>query len=113
MEGLRLRVQDIDFDTNEITVHCGKGAKDRKTVLPVSLKFPLQNHLEHVRRIHEEDCKDGFGATAVCSCEKISQCRYDVDVVVGVSPSTPVAEQRNGRTRAASYRSFGYSANCA
>ena len=67
MEGLRLRVQDIDFDTNEIPVHCGKGAKDRKTVLPVSLKFPLQNHLEHVRRIHEADCKDGFSSVPLPS----------------------------------------------
>ena len=62
MEALRLRVQDIDFSANEITVHCGKGAKDRKTVLPVSLKFPLQKHLENVRRIHEADCKEGFGS---------------------------------------------------
>ena len=62
MEALRLRVQDIDFAKNEITVHCGKGAKDRKTMLPVSLKFPLQKHLEHVRCIHEADCKDGFGS---------------------------------------------------
>ena len=62
MEALRLRVQDIDFSANEITVHCGKGAKDRKAVLPVSLKIPLQKHLEHVRLIHEADCKDGFGS---------------------------------------------------
>ena len=62
MEALQLRVQDIDFAKNEITVHCGKGAKDRKTMLPVSLKFPLQKHLEHVRSIHETDCKDGFGS---------------------------------------------------
>ena len=41
MKALRLRIQDIDFGKNEITVHCGKGAKDRKTVLPVSLKFLL------------------------------------------------------------------------
>ncbi len=67
MEGLQLRVQDIDFDKNEITVHCGKGAKDRKTMLPVSLKFPLQKHLEHVRRIHEADCKDGFGSVPLPS----------------------------------------------
>ena len=67
IEALRVRVQDIDFDTNEITVHCGKGAKDRKTMLPVSLKFPLQNHLEHVCRIHEEDCKDGFGSVPLPS----------------------------------------------
>ena len=67
MEALRLRVQDIDFDTNEIPVHCGKGAKDRKTVLPVSLKFSLQKHLEHVRRIHEEDYKDCFGSVPLPS----------------------------------------------
>ena len=52
MEALRLRIQDIDFGKNEITVHCGKGAKDRKTILPVSLKFPLQKHMEKVRLIH-------------------------------------------------------------
>ncbi|MEL3905592.1 MAG: integron integrase [Treponema sp.] len=67
MEALRLRVQDIDFDKNEITIHCGKGAKDRKTMLPVSLKFPLQKHLEQVRRIHEADCKDGFGSVPLPS----------------------------------------------
>ena len=67
MEALQLRVQDIDFDKNEITVHCGKGAKDRKTMLPVSLKFPLQKHLEHVRRIYEADCKDGFGSVPLPS----------------------------------------------
>ena len=67
MEALRLRVQDIDFSANEITVHCGKGAKDRKTVLPVSLKFPLQKHIEKVRRIHEADCKDGFGSVPLPS----------------------------------------------
>ena len=31
MEGLRLRVQDIDFSRNEILVRDGKGAKDRVT----------------------------------------------------------------------------------
>ena len=67
MEALRLRIQDIDFGKNEITVHCGKGAKDRKTVLPVSLKFPLQKHIEKVRRIHEVDCKDGFGSVPLPS----------------------------------------------
>jgi site-specific recombinase XerD len=42
MECLRLRVQDIDFSRNEITVHDGKGAKDRITMLPESLKEPLR-----------------------------------------------------------------------
>jgi site-specific recombinase XerD len=34
MEGLRLRVKDVDFERNQIIVHGGKGDKDRSTMLP-------------------------------------------------------------------------------
>jgi integron integrase len=61
MECLRLRVQDIDFFRNEILVRDGKGAKDRVTMLPLSLKTPLQNHLQKVKAIHEKDLRDGYG----------------------------------------------------
>ena len=61
MECLRLRVQDIDFSRNEILVRDGKGAKDRITMLPASVKAPLQEHLEHVEAIHERDLADGWG----------------------------------------------------
>ena len=63
MEGLHLRVQDIDFAANEIIVRSGKGAKDRKTMLPLSLKYQLQEHLKTIKNIHEKDCADGFGKT--------------------------------------------------
>ncbi|MBI5038288.1 MAG: tyrosine-type recombinase/integrase [Nitrospirae bacterium] len=46
--GLRLRVQDIDFARNEITVRDGKGGKDRITRLPESLKHPtIQKLMGH------------------------------------------------------------------
>lgn len=61
MECLRLRVQDIEFTRNEITVRDGKGAKDRVTMLPESLKTPLQDHLRKVKAIHEQDVRDGWG----------------------------------------------------
>ena len=61
MECLRLRVQDIDFERSEITVRDGKGAKDRRTMLPESLKRPLQEHLKTVRAIHDQDLADGWG----------------------------------------------------
>lgn len=41
MECLRLRVKDVDFARNEITVRDGKGGKDRRTVLPAMLVEPL------------------------------------------------------------------------
>jgi integron integrase len=61
MECLRLRVQDIDFSRNEITVRDGKGGKDRITMLPQSLKPDLQKHLRETRATHEKDLQDGWG----------------------------------------------------
>ena len=34
LEGLRLRVKDLDFETGEVVVRSGKGNKDRTTMLP-------------------------------------------------------------------------------
>jgi site-specific recombinase XerD len=66
MECLRLRVQDIDFSRNEIIVRDGKGAKDRVTMLPESIKAPLLEHLKRVKSIHERDLGGRLGA--VCRC---------------------------------------------
>ena len=60
-ECLSMRVQDIDYDRCEILVRNGKGAKDRVTMLPTSLKTPLREHLEHVRAVYEKDKAEGFG----------------------------------------------------
>ena len=61
MECLRLRVQDVDFSRNEILVRDGKGAKDRITMLPESLRSPLKDHLKRVKTVHERDLADGWG----------------------------------------------------
>ncbi len=61
-EALHLRVKGLDFGTNQITVRYGKGAKDRVTVLPDSLREPLKQHLVKVKFIHTEDLRRGFGA---------------------------------------------------
>lgn len=62
MEGLRLRVKDVDFIRNEIVVRDGKGGRDRRTVLPATLAGPLQAELERARVLHRGDLEDGFGA---------------------------------------------------
>lgn len=61
IELLRLRVKDIDFERNQITVRQGKGGKDRVTMLPQRLKEPLRQHLVKVREAHEVDLREGFG----------------------------------------------------
>jgi integron integrase len=60
-ECLSMRIQDIDFDRSEILVRNGKGAKDRVTMLPESLKQPLREHLARVRVLYEADKAEGFG----------------------------------------------------
>lgn len=62
MEGLRLRVKDLDFDRHEITVRAGKGGKDRKTMLPRSLVEPLQVHLQAVHALYQRDLQEGHGS---------------------------------------------------
>ena len=61
MECLRLRVKDVDFDMNQITVRDGKGKKDRVTMLPEIVKLHLQQHLEKVIIIHKQDLSEGYG----------------------------------------------------
>lgn len=47
-ECLSLRVKDVDFEYRQILVRDGKGAKDRVTMLPLSVVEPLKVHLERV-----------------------------------------------------------------
>jgi len=61
LEALRLRVKDVDFAANEITVRGGKGDRDRVTMLPERLKGPLLHHLAAVRAQHERDVAEGAG----------------------------------------------------
>lgn len=61
-ECLNLRIQDIDFTRNTITVRSGKGAKDRITMLPSTLKEDLAEHIAHVKTIHDKDIAEGWGA---------------------------------------------------
>lgn len=60
-EGLSLRVKDLDFGSGEILIRDGKGAKDRVTMLPASIKPALAEHLHGVRRQHAADLAHGRG----------------------------------------------------
>lgn len=62
IEGLRLRVKDVDFAQHQIVVRDGKGGKDRVTMLPESLVEPLQEHLHRIEMIHQQDLAQGYGA---------------------------------------------------
>jgi len=54
-ECLRLRVKDIDFGYRQITVHDGKGGKDRVTVLPDAAMTGLERQIERARALLAAD----------------------------------------------------------
>jgi len=61
-ECLKLRIKDIDFHRNEITVREGKGQKDRRTILPKTIVNELQSHIEKIKALHDSDLAKGFGS---------------------------------------------------
>jgi len=61
MEGVRMRVKDVDFARYEILVRDGKGFKDRVTVLPASLAPALRDQLAHAADVHARDLTHGRG----------------------------------------------------
>jgi integron integrase len=65
MECLQLRVKDIDFSTKSNNCACGKGDKDRHTMLPTAMKEPLTKHLETIKTQHQLDLEHGLGRVAL------------------------------------------------
>jgi integron integrase len=59
LEGLRLRVQDVDFEHGAILVRQAKGGKDRVVMLPQSLRAALQSHLAQTQLLWEQDRAQG------------------------------------------------------
>lgn len=71
-ECLTLRVKDIDFDNGVITLHGGKGDKDRRVPLPRSCVGPLRRHLAARREVHRRDVEAGTWTTGLAEalCRK-------------------------------------------
>ena len=63
MECLRLRCQDVDLKQFSLTVHDGKGRKDRRTLLNAPLKDSLVNQLAIAKGVSEKDALRGVGAS--------------------------------------------------
>lgn len=61
-EAQKLRVKDLDFEQQTITVRGGKGDKDRVTILPASLAEPLRQLLDERRKWHHLDLATGHAS---------------------------------------------------
>ena len=57
---LRLRVKDLDFDGNTISINNSKGDKNRILMMPRSIKGALKDHVDSVRPLYERDRAEDF-----------------------------------------------------
>ena len=60
-EAVRLRVQDVDYETKQVIVRNKKGLSERVTPFPEKLEPLLDNHLLRVKAYHQRDLAEGFG----------------------------------------------------
>jgi integrase len=68
---LNLRTQNFNFDHGILTVHDGKGKKDRSVPLPQRLMPNLKAHLERVKKLHDRDLAAAYsGAFMFDAIEK-------------------------------------------
>jgi integrase len=64
-ECLNLRVQDFNFDAGILTIHNGKGKKDRTVPIPQSIVPGLQQQLQNVTAVHDSDLEQNFSAKSL------------------------------------------------
>jgi len=62
-ECMNLRVGCLNFDMGILTVHDGKGKKDRTVPLPEKIINELKDHLEYVITRHQKDLETGYAGT--------------------------------------------------
>ena len=69
-ECLRLRVQDVDLEKYGLTIHDGKGRKDRQTLLSPKLESALRQQIESGIEIQRKDNESGYGSSMSPSLSK-------------------------------------------
>lgn len=89
-ECLRLRIKDFDFSRGTLTVFDGKGAKDRVTILPQSLKPVCHEFFEIAIALQKEDNKRGVGPSLPGALGKKYPSAHLQPAWMFVFPSTTV-----------------------
>ncbi len=59
-EALNLRIQCLDFSENIVTIHDGKGQKDRTLPLPITILPELHAHIERLKTLHLSDLEENY-----------------------------------------------------
>ncbi len=77
LECVQLRAKDVDLEQGQLVVRHGKGAKDRVTLLPQSVRQALKAHLAEGRRRHQLDLASGEGAVVLPNALRVKYPNAD------------------------------------
>ena len=70
-ECMGLRIQCLNFDAGVVTVHDGKGQRDRTVPLPQVIVQELRDHVQELKELHRQDLSKGYaGVFLVNALEK-------------------------------------------
>lgn len=89
-ECLRLRIKDVDFANNSLTIRNGKGNKDRKTLLSRSLYPVLKEQIDKALAIQREDNKRAIGPSLPDALSRKYPNAYRQPAWMYVFPSTGI-----------------------
>lgn len=64
-ELVQLRIKDVDIERGVVTIHAGKGDKDRETIIPNCLKEELAVQMAIARELWEKDRKNEVPGVAL------------------------------------------------
>ena len=64
-ECMKLRLHNFNIDAGILTVHDGKGKKDRTVPLPRSIILQIKNHINYVTELHQKDLDTGYAGAFV------------------------------------------------
>ena len=67
-ECMNLRLHDFNLDEKMLTIHNGKGQKDRTVPLPHSIILEIIKQIQHVSNQHDEDLKMGYSGVFLPNC---------------------------------------------
>ena len=101
MEGLTLRVKDIDFEYGRIHVCQAKGKKDRYVPLPDQLITDLKHRIESVTELHQQDLEAGYGEVLLPEglSRKYKQAAREIKWQFLYPSGRLSGEQRSGKIR--------------
>ena len=97
-ECLRLRVRDIDFDLMSVTVHDGKGRKDRTVLLSASVVTGLQRQIDAALLIHSNDNARGVGPSMPTALARKYPDAYKMPAWAFIFPSSNLSAHPDDAT---------------